>query len=66
MLTLQHLRKEVKHLSTTRQQALDAAKKKPADRSPEEQGHIDANKGDQAVRNVDFEAKRQQRAYGPG
>ncbi|HMI09271.1 MAG TPA: hypothetical protein VK497_02630 [Candidatus Saccharimonadales bacterium] len=53
-------------MSTTRQQALDAAKKKPADRSPEEQGHIDANKGDQAVRNVDFEAKRQQRAYGPG
>ena len=53
-------------VATTRQQALDAAKKKPADRSPTEQGIVDANKGDQAVRNADHTAKEQQRVFGPG
>jgi hypothetical protein len=49
---------------TTKQEALDAANKKPANRSAHEQGIVDNNLDDQAVRNTDHEARRQQRIYG--
>jgi hypothetical protein len=50
----------------TEQQARDLAKKKPADRTPAEQAIVDQHRGSQAVRNLDHEAKRQQRIHGPG
>jgi len=47
----------------TEQQKRDAASKMPKERSPHEQGLVDDNPS-QAVRNLDHEAKRQQRIFG--
>ena len=46
------------------QDALDAANVKPANRTPEQQGLVDRNKGNQKVRNADHCAKESQRIYG--
>lgn len=45
----------------TEQQKRDAAKKRPSDRSVAEQHMVDDNPS-QAVRNLDFESRRQERA----
>lgn len=50
----------------TEQQARDAAKKKPADRTPAEQALVDRHRGSLAVRNLDHAAKGQQKVHGPG
>lgn len=47
-----------------RQEKLDAANKKPANRTAYEQGLVDDGADDQGVKNADFEAKRQQRIHG--
>lgn len=46
------------------QEMRDAAKKKPSQRSVYEQGLVDQGKGIQEIRNLDHEARRQQRAFG--
>lgn len=43
---------------------LNAAKIKPSKRTITEQGLVDAGSDDQAVRNADHEARRQERVYG--
>lgn len=48
------------------QEMRDAAKKKPAQRTPYEQGLVDAGQSIQEIRNLDHEAKNQQRVFGPG
>jgi hypothetical protein len=47
-----------------KQEYLDAANKKPANRSAYEQGLVDKGSNMQDVKNADFEAKRQQQIYG--
>jgi hypothetical protein len=47
-----------------KQEYLDAANKKPANRSSYEQGLVDKGSNMQDVRNADAEAQRQQRIYG--
>jgi len=49
---------------TTIQQARDAANKRPAMRTADEQRIVDSNMGDLSVRNANHEAERQQKIHG--
>lgn len=50
----------------TRDEHINAAKKKPSERTAHEQHLVDSGSNIQAVRNADFEARRQERAFGKG
>jgi len=49
---------------TTKQEAVNAAKKTPSARTAREQQIVDQNQGTLEVRNTDFEAKKHERIYG--
>nr|ALS91323.1 MetaGeneMark_Unknown Function [uncultured bacterium] len=47
-----------------RDEMINAAKKTPSQRTVHEQALVDKGKGDQAVRNADHAAQREERVYG--
>lgn len=49
---------------TTKDEYLNAAKKKPSNRTIHEQGLVDKGSNMQEVKNADYEAKRQEKIYG--
>lgn len=46
--------------TNNRQDAINDAKVPPSKRTHEQQANVERNRGDQAVRNADHEAKRQE------
>jgi hypothetical protein len=43
---------------------INAAKVKPSNRTPHQQGLVDKGRGDQAVRNADSAAQREEKIHG--